>query len=438
LQRFRAAGKLGAEERVALTSANPWVALEAGADVTARERSLRRLHEGFFGDAPGAGERPVAMRSVIAASWRRSRRAGVEPDAAHGCAPLALDGDALAERREESGLAPALPALRELLGGHACDARHLLIVTDVAGHILWVDGNRAVRRLAERVALVPGTRWSEDAAGTNAMGTAIAVDHAVQVFSAEHVRAAVHGWTCSAAPLHGPDGALMGTVDLTGPADTVHPHSLALVAAATRVVAALLVPAGTPAPPLRLRALGADRATLEHGGRTLTLSRRHSEIVVLLAAHERGLSTEQLALELFGERGKPVSVRAELSRLRRLLGATLDADPYRLAAPIEADFLDVGRAIDEGRAGTALARYAGPLLPRSEAPGVAELRRGLDTGVRSSVLATGDDGLLRSWLESPAGRHDLPGLELLLRRRPGDPTLARLGRRAARLCRESR
>ena len=249
------------------------------------------------------------------------------------------------------------------------------------------------------------------------------------------MRAAVHGLTCSAAPLHDSRaGELMGSVDLTGPANTVHPHSLALVIAAAQAIGKILVPTSAISRrAVRVRALGTDNATIELRDRSLTLSRRHSEIVVLLATHERGLSAEQLALELFGERGKPVSARAELSRLRRLLGRELDADPYRLTGHVEADFLDVRRRIEKGRAATALERYPGPLLPRSEAPGVAELRRGLDAGVRGTVISTGDDTLLRRWLESPAGRDDLPGLQLLLRRQPGDPTLAMLGRHAARL-----
>jgi hypothetical protein len=188
-----------------------------------------------------------------------------------------------------------------------------------------------------------------------------------------------------------------------------------------------------PAHAIRIEALGVDHATIRLGDRTLKLSRRHSEIVVLLAAREHGLSAEELALELFGERGKPVSARAELSRLRRLLGSALGADPYRLAGPVEADFLDVRRRIEEGRERSALEYYRGLLLPRSEAPGIAELRRGLDSGVRRAVISTRDDTLLKRWLESEAGRDDLPGLELLLRRHSDDPTLALLGRHAARL-----
>ncbi len=421
---------------------SPWLAVEAGADLAARQRLLRRVHETFFtgaGTGNSGGESGLP-RSVIAASWRRSRRAGVEPDGPAGCAPYALDADALVERREESGLGPAVPVLRELLGAHARDAHHLLIVTDPAGHLLWVEGDRSTLGLAERVELAPGALWSESAAGTNAMGTSLAVDHAVQVFSAEHVRAAVHGWTCVAAPLHDSHtGELMGCVDLTGPANTAHPHSLALVTAAARAVGDIIEPAGgRSSRVIRIRALGTDHAIIELQGRPLTLSRRHSEIVVLLAAHPHGLSAEQLALELFGEAGKPVSARAELSRLRRVLGGTLDADPYQLTDPADADFLDVERRVDQGNARAALARYPGPLLPRSDAPGIAELRRGLDSGVRRAVLSSGDDELLKQWLESPAGRDDLPGLQLLLRRRPGDPALALLGRHAVRLHRETR
>jgi hypothetical protein len=78
-----------------------------------------------------------------------------------------------------------------------------------------------------------GTLWSEAGAGTNALGTAIAVGHPVQVFSAEHYNATVHAWTCSASPIFEPrTGRLLGTVDLTGPYRMAHPHSLALVTAA--------------------------------------------------------------------------------------------------------------------------------------------------------------------------------------------------------------
>ncbi len=77
---------------------------------------------------------------------------------------------------------------------------------------------------------MPGARWSEAAAGTNAIGTALAADHALQVFAAEHYSERVQWWTCSAAPIHDPaSGEVIGIVDLTARMETVHPHTLALV-----------------------------------------------------------------------------------------------------------------------------------------------------------------------------------------------------------------
>ena len=58
---------------------------------------------------------------------------------------------------------------------------------------------------------VCGADWSEQGAGTNALGTAIAVDHPVQIFSAEHFNRIVHPWQCSGAPIHDPaTGEILG------------------------------------------------------------------------------------------------------------------------------------------------------------------------------------------------------------------------------------
>jgi hypothetical protein len=415
-----------------VSSNNVWIALEAGADPEVSARALRAAHQRVFADAaaPGAG-----VRTVIGASWRRALRAGVAPGDAAADPAAGVDDAALEERREASGLAAVLPIVRELVDVRAREARHLLIVTDAEGRVLWIEGARDLRASAERVELVPGALWDERSAGTNAMGTALAIDHPVQVFAAEHVRSSVHDWTCAAAPLRHPEtGAVLGSIDLTAPARAVHPHSLALVTAAARAVQGLVPGLVVPsAPGVRLRALGEDRATVDVGGRQLVLSRRHSEIAVLLALHPEGLSAERLALDLFGESGKPVSVRAELSRLRRLLGPALLTQPYRFVPPVDADLLRVRADIAAGRPAAALTAYAGALLPSSEAPAIVDARRGLDSAVRAAVVASGEPTLLRRWVESPAGWHDLPAIQLVLRGRPMDPDLAMIGRRAARM-----
>lgn len=165
---------------------------------------------------------------------------------------------------------------------------------------------------------------------------------------------------------------------------------------------------------LTFEALGRDRALVWVDGGQLALSQRHSEIVVLLAAHPAGLTAEQLALALYGEQGKPQTARAEVSRLRRLLRSRIETDPYRLAVPARSDVADVQRLLRDGHAGDAAVAYRGALLPRSDAPGVVDLRNELDGWTRRAALASDDTEVLWSWLNTPSGEDDIQAWKRLL------------------------
>ncbi|WP_327327612.1 GAF domain-containing protein [Streptomyces sp. NBC_01210] len=383
-----------------------WVALESGADPTERLAALSRAYDTYL--TAGRVERPV--RSVVAESWRRSARAHVSPE---GTAGVELDADDLGAYRESHPLARVMPLVRELMGAYARDGEHLVAVCDAQGRLLWVEGPSATRRMAGRMNFVPGARWAEAVAGTNAPGTSITVDRPVQVFAAEHFRRPVQAWTCAAAPIHDPaTGRVLGAVDITGGDRLAHPHSLAFVGAVARAAESQLALLAPPpaADHMRLSALGRDEALLVAGGRKVRLSRRHSEILVVLARRPEGIGGDELLVELYEDESvTPVTLRAELSRLRGLLGPELlRSRPYRLAVPVDADFGTVARRLASGAVTGALSAYAGPLLPASQAPAVARLRRRLEDQLRAALIARGDPGLLADWAYSPWGEDDLP------------------------------
>ncbi|MFD3515813.1 GAF domain-containing protein [Streptomyces sp. NPDC058657] len=389
------------------------VALEPGADPRRRLGALRRAHEVFA--SAGRVERPV--RPVVADSWRRSARARVSPDG-HACVELADDD--LAAYRESHPLARAMPLVRELTGTYARDGEHLVAVCDAQGRLLWVEGPARSRQRAGRMNFVPGARWSENAVGTNAPGTALALDRPVQVFAAEHFLRPVHPWTCAAAPLHDPrSGQLLGALDITGGDNLAHPHSLAFVQAVARAAESQLALLAPPPPAgggaAALFALGRDEAVLVAGGSRVRLSRRHSEIVVLLARHPEGLSGDELLCGLYEDAAaRPVTLRAELSRLRRLLGTgLLCSRPYRLTVPVDADFTTVARRLGSGAVAAAMGAYRGPLLPGSQAPAVVRLRRRLEGELRAALVTRADPGLLADWVSSPWGEEDLPAWRAL-------------------------
>ncbi|WP_037678016.1 GAF domain-containing protein [Streptomyces griseus] len=404
---------------------DPWVALESGADPAERTRVLRRAHETFT--EAGTVARPV--RSVVAASWRRSARAGVGPD---GTASVEIaDGDLDAVRAEHP-LARVMPLFRELMGTFAADGSHLLAVCDAHGRLLWVEGHAATRRRAGRMNFVPGARWAESAVGTNAPGTAVAVDRPVQVFAAEHFIRRVQPWTCAAAPVHDPrTGRVLGAVDVTGGDGLAHPHSLGFVQAVARAAEAhlaLLAPEPPAFDALRLTVLGRDEALLVADGRSIRLSRRHSELLVLLSRRPEGLTGDELLCALYEDESvTPVTLRAELARLRGVLGpALLASRPYRLTVPVESDLAVVERRLAAGAVTAAATAYAGPLLPVSRAPAVARIRDRLADELRAALTARRDPDLLADWAHTPWGEDDVEVWRALAAVRPTATVRSRL------------
>jgi hypothetical protein len=91
------------------------------------------------------------------------------------------------------------------------------------------------------------------------------------------------------------------------------------------------------APVLEVEPLGPRRARVSIGEWRDELSPRHSQILMVLALHPEGMSGEQLRAAVYGPGANAVTARAEISRLRRLLGPILAAGPYRLEARVLAD-----------------------------------------------------------------------------------------------------
>jgi len=411
-------------------------AVRPGTDVRRYARMLQRIHDALLsGDRP-----PGDLRGPVARSWERVRALGVDPD--QETPPGPVGPDEVERRRETSPLQPVLPELRAALTSVADDARHIMVITDADGVLLWREGCAPVRHRADRLGFTEGAAWSEGAVGSNAIGVALAEDAPVQMFGAEHFVRTHHAWTCTACPVHDPrTGELLGVVDVSGPAETVHPTTVALVGTAVKLAEASLwrhherrldalrsvaapllsrlsgpglvvddhgwVAAVTGMPSIdRVAVPRADRPVAVHGVGVLLpepvpggwllrgagsngsssglrlsldldgrppraivdgaqrwvhpLSARHAEVLTLLAfAGPRGMDAGALSTALYGDRDHLVTVRAEMSRLRRTLGGLLLARPYRIAPDVAVELPDPATSA---------------FLRASEAPGIVRLR----------------------------------------------------------------
>ena len=157
--------------------------------------------------------------------------------------------------------------------------------------------------------------------------------------------------------------------------------------------------------PLRIRILGQEEVWLDD--ERLELSERALEILVLLALYPEGLNPETLHSYLYANEDITlVALRSAVSRLRAIVPISTYPDLYRITVPFTFDVHDCEKAIETGDVRAALELYRGPLLVKSEAPGIREARLFLEERLRQSALHSGDvetllplAGVLRDDLE---------------------------------------
>jgi hypothetical protein len=375
-------------------------------------------------DATMTGTRaPARPRQVVEESWNRLLAKGIDPD--HHTPPV-VDTSGLDMLRQSSGLMAVLDDVSRGLEPLIEEGDNILVIADARGRVLWRSGSPRVLGYADRLGFVEGAHWSETAVGTNGIGTALVSHRAVQLFCAEHFLRSHHPWTCAGAPIKDPrTGHVIGIVDVSGPAATVHPTTVALVDLVARlaeaklreahdrtlnglrtVAAPILARIGRPAlavdpdgwvaavdslPPhnrillpdndvpgrvwipslgtcdiealpggwlVRLAEDGEpgpaiSRITLDlrdangpalemvgqFGRWRHDISPRHAEILLVLARHRQGRSAPELAADLYGDRSRVVTVRAEISRLRKQFVGLVVGKPYRFA---DSAIVDVG------------------------------------------------------------------------------------------------
>lgn len=143
-------------------------------------------------------------------------------------------------------------------------------------------------------------------------------------------------WSCMAAPIYHPSGGdLLGVLDLSGPRAQLGRDVIGMVRMTALLAEEMLriatPPAQGSAETVRLRLLGAQPAVRIGCGPWRKLSLRLAEILAVLSSRARGFTSTELACELYGDGGRPGTVRAEMYRLRKRLGPIICSEPHRFA-----------------------------------------------------------------------------------------------------------
>lgn len=402
----------------------PRQAAESGAQLGALEAYAAQAH-GFL-SAGGEQLTQLAglLRPLVLESWLRSVRGGVDPtDMLDG---RGLRGADLVRYRDAHPLATLMPLIDKLLVQDAARAGLIVTVADQFGRVLSVHGHPEQVAAVAEIGVREGDDLSERRIGTNAVGLVVRTGRATWIHGPEHFLHRMHQITGAAAPVHEPDGRLIGVLMIAGGMRVAKPEILALVKAAATAAEMDLVlramrasrggaattQADDQAPEteqarLALDVLGLGQPQLSAAGERVPLSQRHAEILLLLAEHPEGLGADHLALLLDDTDLDNGTIRAAMSRLRSVVGAAVvGSRPYRLRVHVATDVEALRAALDSGDIESALRLYAGPVLPRSSAPGICDIRDELRVRLRTAVLASADPGVLRRWTAGQEGRDD--------------------------------
>jgi transcriptional regulator of acetoin/glycerol metabolism len=251
----------------------------------------------------GSGPSSDALRGLIEGSWQRCRASQVDPAKRGGPAPVSESKlESLKDQHRElfEAAAPIMACARDFLA----ETGAIMALADTSPLILTMEGDSHTLHFAEDIHLLPGVAWSESVCGTNAIGTALALGHPVQIHSAEHYCVGVKRWTCSANVIRHPqDGEILGVIDVSGLSETYSRQSMALVVtAASRIE---------------------SRLTLRE------MERRYQLLEVALPHWSGGTD----GVVLFDHRGYPIKANENGQAALAALGADLDlAAPHRIPA----------------------------------------------------------------------------------------------------------
>ncbi|MDP2079349.1 MAG: helix-turn-helix domain-containing protein [Pseudotabrizicola sp.] len=154
-------------------------------------------------------------QSFLAASWRRSITIhGLDPG--HSAPPDRMDATSLSYRRQALDqflqiAAPKLDQLFGLVGQSGC----AVLLCDSDGVVLDQRCRDSDRPVFQSWGLWQGASWSEANEGTNGIGTCLAEKRRVIIHRDEHFMARNTAMSCMDAPIYGPDGQIVGALDVS-------------------------------------------------------------------------------------------------------------------------------------------------------------------------------------------------------------------------------
>ncbi|GAB4348082.1 MAG: sigma-54-dependent Fis family transcriptional regulator [Gammaproteobacteria bacterium] len=152
-----------------------------------------------------------------------------------------LDEGRLREARDRVGILRRIARLQmEHLYREIAGSSYAILLTDSEGAVLDYVVDAALDNDFKKAGLYTGALWSEEAQGTNGIGTCIAEGRPVVIHQDEHFSTRNIHLTCAGAPIFSPQGELLAVLDISavnpeGP-KAAQRHTAALINASAKLI----------------------------------------------------------------------------------------------------------------------------------------------------------------------------------------------------------
>lgn len=192
-------------------------------DVADRRRRITAAREGFLATGSALGS---AVPNVVAASWLRSRTAGVDAETSQALFHSDLD--------ISSRLVRCSRPIIDRLSEETANIPLSIAVTDGKARVLTrVDNSRTIGLLLDDVWFAPGFDYAEGGMGTNGVGTVFESGQPIQIVGPEHFHERLQPFACSGTPIRDPlSGRIEGVLDISCLTEHSSPLMHALVRSA--------------------------------------------------------------------------------------------------------------------------------------------------------------------------------------------------------------
>lgn len=361
----------------------------------------------------------------LAASWERSRSAGVSIDMPNP--------DYCADFDTSSRLAQCARPVLEQLDTNIADVALVIALTDNKARLIErIDVTRGMGNMVDEVQFAPGFSYAENTMGTNGVGTVIESGRAASIVGEQHYCERLHPFACTAAPVIEPvSGRIEGTLDVTSVAGSWSPLMHTLVTTAAKDIGRRLLADRSRAQQelfeayLRIDSRAGQRAVFAF-----------SDSVVMANAVAGAVfdTTEQAAIRdhgrfiLGGRRRRAVdTIELAPGREVRIRSARIDDRGLKAGYIVVAELTD--SPDDDGRADSAAPAAASPVShtrvrrpaplaepPASGSPAWTRARKHLRTALRSGepTVVFGERGTGRATLAAELMRAEEPGAEVVV------------------------